>query len=400
MANEEKFSISYSSLASYKACPCRFKNELKGGGCEASEMGGIFHEAMQKVLTGTSIDETRQWAAKELATSGMSTENIAEILRQYDRTVSSKYLMPEKDKIVAVESDDGEIMLHGSPGFEVPLPIVVEGKRICLRGRFDVVLNEEEGIEIIDWKTGFLDANDFQAECYALAAYLKYWKVSPIKIRFVYTRRKFSPKPLVFTSADMPAILEHIAILATSMVRDTEFKERLNPQCKNCSLRTGCSTYLEAISKVPAAPQIDPENWIAIQKWLSHLKNIEKAAKGFISDLTKLQNDYLKRHGQAVQEDGEIIEMGQQVQSYNYPVKKIEQLLSERGLDWHRAIKITTKGLTEVIESAVVEGKIAPDEAKEMWIKINGKKKGGDWEIEPIREIRGYKKVLKVIKQK
>jgi len=401
-ASENTVRLSYSSLASYRSCPHRYKNEPRQAGNEASEKGKIFHDAMQKILTGEDKAEVRAWLGKTMVEWGFSPDSLAEVHEMFDRVSSSKFYIPEPGRIISVESDDGEIMLHGAPAFAIPLPIVVDGKRVVLSGRFDLVLSDEQsgGIEIRDWKTGFLDADELQRDIYALAAYLKYWKISPIKIRFVYTRRSFSPRPTVYNASDMPAILEYIAILSTSLIRDTEFKPKLNANCKNCSLRMSCPEFVDAISKAPAALTISPDNWSAIRKWKEHLGNVAKATAGLLDDMKKLEEDYLERNKTAVEDNGSIVEMSQQVGAYEYPVKQVSALLEEAGVDWTGAIKMTTAGLESTVESAVVEGKITEVQADEIWRKINGEKakKSDVWEIEPIRQIAYYKKTIRKAK--
>lgn len=400
MASDEmKVRTSYSSLVSYRECPHRWKNEPRGGGSEASDKGSYFHEAMKRILTGSDAGAVRGWLSNTIVASGMQTDSLAEVLEMFDRITSSKFYFPDPSKIITVESEDGEIDLHGESAFEVPLPLVVDGKRVTMSGRFDLVLNDDpDGIEIRDWKTGFMDAEQFQADYYALAAWLKYWRISPIKVRFVYARRLFSPRPLVYTSADMPAILEYVTILATSMIRDKEFKPRLNSQCRNCSLRTGCATFLEAVGRTPIAPEIDPENWSAIRRWKEHLANVAKAANGFLDDMKKLEESYLERHGTAIDDDGKTVKMDKQVGAYEYPIEKIIPVLENAGIDWKKAAKLTAGGIETAIESAVVEGKIKDSQAKEIYRTINGEKKKGQWTVEPIRQVSSYKKIIREVK--
>lgn len=398
-SDEKKFRTSYSSLVSYRECPHRWKYEPRGGGSEASDKGSYFHDAMKRVLTGEDSAAVRLWLSKSIVSSGMQSDSLAEVLEMYDRITSSKFYFPESSKIITVESEDGEIDLHGSPAFEVPLPLVVDGQRVTMSGRFDLVLNDDpDGIEIRDWKTGFLDAEQFQADYYALAAWLKYWRIAPIKVRFIYARRIFSPRPMVYTAADMPAILEYVTTLATSMIRDKEWRPRLNSQCRNCALRTGCAVFLDAVGRAPVAPEVDPENWSAIRKWKEHLSNVAKAANGFLDDIKKLEESYLEKHGTGIDDDGKVMKMDKQVGGYEYPTEKISALFESYGIDWKKAAKITSGGVETAIESAVVEGKIQDSQAKEIYRKINGEKKKGQWTVEPIRQVSNYKKIIKEAK--
>lgn len=404
MSSESKrFRTSYSRLSAYKQCPKRYKEEPRGLPSEVAEKGKIFHDAIKKVLLREgSIEEIRAWIAQETALIGVNTEGLQEILEMYDRITASKYYIPEPKDIISVESDDGETILHGEPGFEIDLPLVINNHRITLSGKMDVVIKDDydDGILIRDWKTGFLDADEFQADYYALSAYLKYWKISPIKVQFVYTRRQFSPRPKVYTAADMPGILEHIAILSKAVIEDTEFKPRLNSNCKTCTLKTGCDVFMEAISKAPDVPEIDPENWSAIRRWKEHLENISKAAGGFLNEVKALESAYLDRHGEALDDSGKIMIKDKQVSKYNLPVKPVKELLSGYDINWEEAAQISSKGLDTVVQSAVVEGKITPVQAREIDSAIKGKKKkGGDYEVEPIRTVKSYRSVIKEKKE-
>lgn len=402
VANSEYYRTSATSLAKYRDCPKRWKEEPRTVSV-ASEKGTIFHEAMKMIhrLEMTPL-QARKWAQDQIVASGMSPDDLKEITDMLNRITSKKYFLPEAENIIAVESDDGETILHGETAFEVPLPIKINGQRVSMSGKMDLVMRweREGGILVRDYKTGFLDADEFQADYYALASYLKYWRTTPIGVQFVYARREFSPRPFRYEAADMPRILEYIGILASKMMNDTEFKPRLNSNCKTCALKMGCEAFLDAISKAPKIPEIDPNNWNALMKWSEHLSDVAKATTGLLDEVKKMSKEYLQKNKAADNGDETESYLAQQVGGYNYPAEKVLPLLEKYNLQWKPTVKLSGEEIKTIIESGIVQGVINEEQAKEIDIALMGKveklKSGEEKVLVPaIRTVSFYKTLIK-----
>jgi CRISPR/Cas system-associated exonuclease Cas4 (RecB family) len=283
-----------------------------------------------------------------------------------DRIARSPYYQFSEEQIISVESDDGETFEHGRQMFMVELPINIGGRKVFIRGAFDLVVKQkEDGIEIIDWKSGFKKADKFQQELYALVAFIKYWRVSPIRVRFVYTRSGFSEYE-DFEETDMLAILQYVAILANAYANETEWAPRFNANCKDCEFRNGCAPYLDAISKLPETPQIDPENWDAIQKWEQHIDAIVSCAKRLAEDLDTMKRGYLKKHGETKTLDGRLAYIGERINRYGIPWDVIKANL-DGLIDAQQLVEYISPTQVEwFLTKGVVEGKITAEKSGEL----------------------------------
>lgn len=366
-SRENDIVLSFSRLSSYKGCPYRCKNATRSDSAEATAatLGKACHESLA-IFFRRGYAAARAEAIRIAPATGLDSTMTADLLNMIDRICRSPYYQFSEDRILAVESDDGEIFEHGRQMFLVELPINIGGRKVFIRGAFDLVVKQkDDGIEIIDWKSGFKKADKFQGELYALIAFLKYWRVSPIRVRFVYTRSGFSEYE-DYDSTDMSAILQYVAILANAYANETAWEPRFNANCKDCEFRTACSPYLDAMSRLPETPQIDPENWEAIQKWENHIAAISSCAKRLGDELDTMKREYLKKHGETKALDGRVAYIGERINRYGIPWSSIRANL-DGVVDAQELIEyVSPSQVEEFLTKKVVEGVITPEKSAEL----------------------------------
>ena len=345
-SREDDLILSYSRLSLYKECAFRCKNSLRPDSPEATaaDLGGVAHDSLA-IYCRKGEPEAKANAIKQAPASGLNTSQTNDLVTMLEKVMMNPRYQFKQENIICVESDDGDHFEHGRQMFLVELPVRVNGRRVFIRGAFDLVLKVEDGIEVIDWKSGFAKANKFQQEIYALIAYLLYWKIAPIRVRFVYIRSGFSEYE-DFESTDMLGILQYVAILVNAYGNEKDWLPRFNKNCGNCEFRTGCKEYLDAMSKLPDTPKIDPENWDAIQKWSAHIAAIKSVATKFADELDELEVTYLKNHGETKALDGRMAYIGERTNRYGIPWDVVKGNIGDTlGMD----------GIVEYLSTTVVE---------------------------------------------
>ena len=370
--------VSFSRLAAYQECPYKAKN----AGYETSVpaiIGNIVHDGIRLYFreAGRNPDPVKQQIQAEIVQNGLQPEDARRALELFDKFLANPFYQFPEDRIMAVESDDGEIVDRGRQMFLVKLPVAVpdaDGNKvqIAIRGGMDVTLTAkrpEDGIEIIDWKTGFKDASQFQAELYALAAFLKYWRTAPIRVRFAYLQRGFSSYE-DYSEADMPGILQYVAIIAAAYVKETEWKPRFSAACKNCDFKLTCPEYLEVMSKAPIKPEIDPENFGAMFKWFEHMKAIETCAGAFKEDMQGLMKSYLEKHEKAQTPDGRTATLGERVTRYKYPAEPVREVLARHGIPYDKGFVFNRGEFDTWLEDEAIRGNIQAPEAEAVQAEL------------------------------
>jgi hypothetical protein len=381
MEELELLPLSYSKLSGYRDCPKRCKEEPYTTNPMAI-IGDIAHKAMASVHRG---DEAlaREMIRAETVKNGLTREQSADLNKMFEETVSNPRYNIERERIITIESDDGETMLYGKPYFLVPLPIVVDcadgkKKRIALRGAFDLAIRRQDpndGIEIRDYKSGFGDADDFQADIYALAAFLKYWRTAPIYTTFIYIRKGFASKPAKYTEGELVSVLEYVSILASAFAKETEWASRFNSGCRHCSLRIKCDEYQEKISKSPEKQEIDPENWNAIQAWKEQMNAISKVAESFLDDVKEKEKAYLRTHGpQLVGNGTKEASVYEEVSRYDIPVETVSTLLKNSGIEPTQALSFSSGKIDSLICDAQIKGKITAIQGRQLAEQIDNLK--------------------------
>ena len=272
--------LSFHRLKGYQTCPFRHKYESFSKGVPAM-IGDAVHLAIENHLRGNNGEQSIIDYVQEV---GLSPTDAKDALKLFQDFKENKRYNFDLKKIIALESDDGETVLHGDPAFRVPVPVKMtnlEGKtvQLALQGRMDMVYDRTDFIEIWDWKTGYLTPDEGQADFYAVAAYFKYWRPKKIVVRMALLRQGFATYH-EYNEEDILENLHTIGIVAAGYLRESKWEPRINEYCSQCSLKKNCEPYLKAVAigiDSGAAELLNGcEDPAKLDKWLEHLKAIQK----------------------------------------------------------------------------------------------------------------------------
>jgi RecB family exonuclease len=138
-------------------------------------------------------------------------------------------------------------------GFE-GAEVAVEGEPaegIRLRGRVDAVFSDEDGIRIVDWKTGsYLDDAEAQLDFYAMA-----WRVTkgvlPVRMEALSLKtgeqRVFVPTDEAVVATES-IVADMITELRAAMAAQSELTRTAGPHCRWCPLLEDCTEGATALA--------------------------------------------------------------------------------------------------------------------------------------------------------
>ena len=173
--------LSASKLKGFKACPYQVRHQ-KFVENEAVHFGRAVHAGLAEWLKGGDYWETYNKEARRYDLQERMLD--AKAAMDFAKTIEV-----EREGIITVESEDGDVELYGNKYFQVPIT-----QNWGLRGAMDLVFVDSQGrLVILDWKTGMTkEEDDFQLSLYALAAWKKYGGFETIKTVFAYTQQGFT----------------------------------------------------------------------------------------------------------------------------------------------------------------------------------------------------------------
>ena len=382
--------VSFSRLNGHQRCPFRFKNEPRQQSGVPAQIGDVVHNGIEAFLTGNNPVASMKKFALDY---GFKTEDIKESISLYEAFANNKrYKMFERDKIIALESDDGETVLHGKPAFQVAVPVDIKTKsgvlRLALQGRFDMVYDRADFIEIWDWKTGWLIPEDDQMDFYAVAAYFKYWRPKKIVVRFALLRHGYATYK-EYNENDILECLHAIGIQAAGYFQDEKFEPKLNPYCSSCTLKKTCAPFLEALTHGAGNQDLfgDITDYNQLEGWVEHLKVISKVVEKELESAKEKQKEMLLK-GPIMSNKKEKYAYLQNVRSRPaYDTKAIVKAYEENGIPaWLGA----SFSKSEAIKQAEAEG-FSPETVKSI-LEQNSEEK--------TYQKVGYKKTLEEINEK
>lgn len=271
--------LSFHRLKAYQACPFRHKYESFSKGVPAM-IGEAVHLGIENYLKGKDAEKAIIDYVQEVGLSATDTKDALNLFASFKENKRYNF---DLNKIITLESDDGEVMLHGDPAFRVPVPIKLykdgETIQLALQGRMDMVYDRTDFIEIWDWKTGWLTPDEGQADFYAVAAYFKYWRPKKIVVRMALLRQGYATYN-EYNEDDILENLHTIGIIAAGYLKEEKWEPRINEYCSQCSLKKNCEPYLKAVAigvESGAAELLNGcEDPAKLDKWLEHLKAIQK----------------------------------------------------------------------------------------------------------------------------
>lgn len=235
----DEFPVSATLYVTYLKCPQQALARVKGVYPEPSIdlfRGSLAHRIFARHLVEGPI------AADEFTT--VCREEAGTHL---GGTMASLTLKPSEFRTLTAEIDDlyhrfKQLPTAGFEGAEVDVESEpAEGIR--LRGRVDAVFSDDDGVRIVDWKTGsFLDDTKPQLEFYAMA-----WQLAngvlPTRMEAVSLKtgekRVFEPS-IVSVAETEGSVATMIAELRTAIGEGSDMPRIAGPYCRWCPVLEDC----------------------------------------------------------------------------------------------------------------------------------------------------------------
>lgn len=311
--------LSATKLIQDSLCPFRRKNEPFEDS-DHLKFGKAVDAGITSLIRGGDCDET---FATEAGKLGLPL--TAEYLERADKcfktlvNADTDWLKLNRENIVCIQSDDGEAEYYGNKFFEVPI-----GKDWGLRGAIDYAdrfgLNEngdrveeifdfaaikKHVIRIIDWKTGWSDADDLQTAVYALVSWMKYEYLrqiyeeqgieTVIQTRFFYLDQGGKSPKRYWDKNNLTSAFYYIKARVDEFRKRKDFPKKLNKLCYCCTLAAKCEVYQKALTETPVVVGIEkkPENLPAIIEHLEKISAIRKIAEKAEKQLKEAQAELL-----------------------------------------------------------------------------------------------------------
>lgn len=316
--------LSATKLIQDSLCPFRRKNEP----FEESDhlkFGKAVDAAVSGWLRGAS-DLDEQFATEAAKLNLPLSVDYLERADKCFKTLQSadeEWLKLNRENIVCIQSDDGEAVYHGNRFFEIAI-----GKDWGLRGALDYAdrfgINEngdrvddlydfasikKHVIRIIDWKTGWSDADDLQTTIYALVSWMKYSYLrdiyeeqgipTVIQTRFFYLDQGGKSPKRYWDKNNLVSAFHYISARVKEFRSRKEFPRQLNKLCYCCNLADKCPVYQKALTEVPAVVGIEKkeENLPTIIERLEQIGAIRKIAEKAEKQLKEAQAELLLPFG-------------------------------------------------------------------------------------------------------
>lgn len=243
----DEFPVSATLYVTYLKCPQQALARLQGVYQAPSVdlfRGSLAHRVFAKHLVEGPIPEgdfelvCRQEAGAHLGNQMASLGMKASDFRAVAADVEELY---ERFKQLPTEGFDGaEVEVESQPA---------EGIR--LRGRVDAVFADDDGLRIVDWKTGaYLDDVEDQLDFYAMA-WLHANRVLPQRMEAISLRtgehRVFRPTEERVAATEV-RVAEMISALRSAIGAQSELPRTAGPHCRWCPLLDDCNEGAVALA--------------------------------------------------------------------------------------------------------------------------------------------------------
>lgn len=241
-----EFSVSATLYVTYLKCPQQALARLRGTypiTTKAMFRGSLAHRIFARHLVDGPVpsdtfasvcrEETGAHLAGSMASLSLKYSEFTRIVAEVEELYERFKALP------AVGLVDVEVDIEAA---------LVEG--VTLRGRVDAVFSDDQGVRIVDWKTGSnLDDAEHQLAFYAMA-----WRLAegalPTTMEAVSLktgeRRVSAPSDgeADETEADVVAMISHVR---TAMASNAELPRSAGPHCQWCPLRGDCAEGRSAL---------------------------------------------------------------------------------------------------------------------------------------------------------
>lgn len=342
--------LSATKLIQDALCPHRRKFETFEDS-DHLKFGKAVDAGITALVRGGDCDETFATEAGKLGLP-LSAEYIERADKCFKtlQAADEDWLKLNRENIVCIQSDDGEAEYYGNKFFEVPI-----GKDWGLRGAMDYCdrfcINENGDrvedlydfanikkhiIRIIDWKTGWSDADDLQTAIYALTAWMKYEYLrqiyeeqgieTVIQTRFFYLDQGGKSPKRYWDKNNLTSAFYYIKARVDEFRKRKDFPKKLNKLCYCCNLAGKCEVYQKALTETPVVVGVEKktENLPVIIERLEQISAIRKIAEKAEKELKEAQAELLLPWGKDGYACGERVYVAtESTSSYEYDLPSI-----------------------------------------------------------------------------
>ena len=232
--------ISASAFVAFRQCPdsalARLRGEW-GPESRAAFSGGLAHRLFARHLGGDPIDEQDfgRVCRSEIGGSNLNHKLAALGLKPSE-------LGKVIDEVGAVYERFKKIPAEGFIGAEVAL-MVEPAESVTLVGSVDAVFMADNGVRLVDWKTGELgdvvDQLHFYALLWALEKDEMPQMVEAVSVRTGERVTEVPNSGIVATTAGQ--VGEMVTQLRSAWNEDRDIERRGGPWCKYCALLDSCA---------------------------------------------------------------------------------------------------------------------------------------------------------------
>jgi hypothetical protein len=233
--------VSATAYVAFRQCAemanARFRGEY-GPPSQRAFVGGLAHRVIARHLTTGPIDASafEQVCREEIGSNPSLNYRLGEL------GLAPSTLAPLISEVQELYERVQTMPTAGLRGAEVvvaaePAPGVV------LQGQVDAVFDDEDGVRLVDWKTGKIEDHDDQLLFYALAWSLERVEL-PVRVEAISVRtgehRRLEP-----TVAQLSETATAVAVMVGELRRSWSETRGLprsgGPWCRFCPLLDGCS---------------------------------------------------------------------------------------------------------------------------------------------------------------
>lgn len=263
---------SFSRISTYINCPFAYKKYyLEGVKTEsnsAADVGTYVHEHIR-----TQIQE------EEMPFINLSIEGL-EVAKDFIH--NSEDIMLELAFRYNYETLETEQDIFINKEFKEVEP---DSKDAFLRGIVDLILFSDEGIIVLDWKTGRSEPDLLQLYIYAILVEAKYGKL-PKEVGFIKLRDK-EIKTIPITKKAIEQVKKYLLKVIEVIENDEEFKPKVGKQCSYCKVIHSCPLANEL--NIPDLTS--PEKVITALKMAQTLKQRAKDIEERVKEILEKEEE-------------------------------------------------------------------------------------------------------------
>jgi hypothetical protein len=247
----DRMSVSATLYVTYRTCPQQALGRVRGvypPDSVASFKGSLAHRLFARHLAVGPIppDAIEQACREEI---GAPEGHLNERLAPLGLTRPSR-LAPVVREVSDLYARFAQLPIRGFRDAEVSLDVTVAGD-VRLRGRVDAVLDDGDGVAIVDWKTGrWLEDAEPQLEFYILVWMIEHEEVPRrAEAVSVLTGERLDVAPDVERARSTARDLAEMIDALRAAIRSGEDLERTaGPHCRWCPLLGECAEGASAVA--------------------------------------------------------------------------------------------------------------------------------------------------------